>query len=154
MKRKNVLLFVLIVSTVVGCGVNKVDTASEGEKLMQTSRDWSKAASTGNVDSILKYWADDAVVMSPGEAALVGKPAIRKMIEDVTKLPGFKISWEPLNATISQSGDIGYLIEQNQISMNDSTGKAITEHNKNVTIWKKQADGSWKNVVDIWNPDR
>lgn len=27
------------------------------------------------------------------------------------------------------------------------------EYNKGVTIWKKQADGTWKNVVDISTPD-
>jgi hypothetical protein len=30
-------------------------------------------------------------------------------------------------------------------------GKVITQHGKGVTIWKKQACGAWKCVVDIWN---
>jgi ketosteroid isomerase-like protein len=37
------------------------------------------------------------------------------------------------------------------MTMNDSTGKPVTQHNKAVTIWRKQADGTWKNVVDMWN---
>jgi ketosteroid isomerase-like protein len=45
------------------------------------------------------------------------------------------------------------MIEQNQITVNDSLGNPITEKNKGVTIWKKQPDGSWKNVVDIWNAE-
>jgi ketosteroid isomerase-like protein len=27
----------------------------------------------------------------------------------------------------------------------------IKEVNKGVTIWRKEKNGSWKNVVDIWN---
>jgi ketosteroid isomerase-like protein len=45
------------------------------------------------------------------------------------------------------------MIEQNQITINDSTGIAKTEINKAVTVWRKEKDGSWKNVVDIWNAD-
>jgi ketosteroid isomerase-like protein len=48
---------------------------------------------------------------------------------------------------------MAYLIEQNQITVNDSTGKPITAINKSVTIWRKEADGSWKNIVDMWNAD-
>ena len=30
--------------------------------------------------------------------------------------------------------------------------QSVVRHGKYVTIWKKQADGSWKFVVDIGNP--
>lgn len=51
-----------------------------------------------------------------------GKNAIREMIMSTTKIPGFKISWEPLSAYVSKSGDLAYMIEQNQITMKDSLG--------------------------------
>ena len=131
----------------------KVDTKAEGEKLMQLSREWSKAASTDSIDKILGYWADDAVVMPPGDAAIKGKEGIRAMVEGAAKMPGFKISWEPISVSVSESGDMAYMIEKTQITFNDSTGHPMTQLNKGVTIWKKQADGSWKNVVDTWNAE-
>jgi uncharacterized protein (TIGR02246 family) len=134
-----------------GCSNNKADAKMEGERLMQVSREWSKAASTDSVEKILSYWADDAVVMPPGQPPIKGKNAIREMILGTSKIPGFKISWEPLAVSVSENGDLAYLIEQNQITVNDSLGKPITEFNKGVTIWRKEADGSWKNIVDIWN---
>lgn len=118
---------------------------------MQLSREWSTSASTDSIEKTLSYWADDAVVMPPGQPPLKGKAAIRQMIEGTSKIPGFKISWEPLNVFVSQSGDMAYMIEQNQITMNDSLGRSITEHNKVVTVWRKEPDGKWKNVVDMWN---
>lgn len=39
------------------------------------------------------------------------------------------------------------------MTMPDSTGALMTQYNKVVTVWKKQEDGSWKNVVDMWNSD-
>ena len=141
---------ILILCILTGCQ-ETIDTKEEGERLMQVSRDWSKLAATDSTEKILGYWADDAVVMSPGEQPIKGKKAIREMVERMSKVPGFKISWEPLNVSVSKSGDMAYLIEQNQITVNDSLGKPITEYNKSVTIWRKEPDGSWKNIVDTWN---
>lgn len=120
---------------------------------MQLSRDWSNAASTGDVEKIVSYWADDAVLMSAHEPVLNGKQAIREMVEKSFKMPGFRISWEPQSVVVSESGDMAYLLENSQISFNDSTGKAITFKNKAVSIWRKQGDGSWKNTVDISTPE-
>jgi ketosteroid isomerase-like protein len=133
------------------CSCRNTDTKMEGERLMQISREWSKTAGTDSVDRIVSYWADDAIVMSPGQPPVKGKNAIKEMILETAKIPGFKISWEPISVSVSESGDMAYLIEQNQITVNDSLGRPVTEHNKSVTIWRKEAGGTWKNVVDIWN---
>jgi len=135
------------------CSEHVIDTKAEGERLMQLSREWSKSAATDSIEKTLSYWADDAVVMSPGQSPIKGKNAIREMIEGTSKIPGFKISWEPVNVSVSKGGDMAYMIEQNQITVNDSLGKPITEFNKSVTIWRKETDGSWKNIVDMWNAD-
>lgn len=118
---------------------------------MQRSRDWAKAAATGNVDSALAYWSDDAIVMQANQPAYVGKAAIRGMVEASMKIPKFSITWEPERASISESGDVGYLIEHNRVTMADSTGKVHTQYGKGVTIWKKDANGVWRCVVDIGN---
>jgi uncharacterized protein (TIGR02246 family) len=146
------LSFVIAVIAFVSCKQQSVDSKAEGEELMQLSRDWSQSAASGNVEKILSYWADDAVVISSGDPVLSGKQAIRQMVEGSFKNPGFQISWEPQTVEIAKSGDLGYLLENTRISVNDSTGKPIVSQYKGVTIWKKQADGTWKNVVDILSP--
>lgn len=145
-----IIIIILVVIGLISCN-RSVDSKTEGERLMQISRDWSKSASTDSIEKILSYWAEDAVVMSPGQPPISGKNAIREMVAGTSKIPGFKISWEPLSVSISQSGDMAYMIEKNQITMNDSLGKPFTEFNKVLTIWRKDADGSWKNIVDMWN---
>jgi ketosteroid isomerase-like protein len=132
------------------CNSSSVDTKKEAEKLMQTSRDWAAIGATGSKEKALSYWTDDAVVMSAYQPPVVGKKQIRDMVDGSFKDPGFKISWEPRTASVSKSGDMGYLIEDGVMSFTDpSTGKIITNHYKAVTIWKKQPDGTWKNVVDV-----
>jgi ketosteroid isomerase-like protein len=39
------------------------------------------------------------------------------------------------------------------MTMNDAKGKPITSRGKYATMWKKQADGNWRAVVDISNSD-
>jgi uncharacterized protein (TIGR02246 family) len=120
---------------------------------MQLSKEWSQAASAGDVEKIVSYWADDAVLMSAGQPVLNGKQAIRKMVEESYKMPGFRISWQPQSVVVSESGDMAYLLENSKISYTDSTGKPVTLNNKAVSIWRKQRDGNWKNAVDISTPD-
>ena len=141
---------VMLLITLCACNQAMVDTKAEGEKVVQLSRDWSRVAGTDSLEKILSYWAEDAIVMPPGQI-FRGKAAIRNMLLQTAKIPGFKISWEPLSVTVSRSGDLAFLIERNQITVNDTTGKPVTQYNKDVTIWRKQSDGSWKNIVDTWN---
>ncbi|THH35614.1 YybH family protein [Neolewinella litorea] len=137
---------------IVGCDNDSVDRDAEAEQLMQASRDWSNAAQARDVEKTLEFWAEDALVITAGQPDMQGREAIRGMIEGSFADPNFSISWEPVSAKISESGDMGYLIEDSRMTMADSTGSPVVQEFRSVTIWKKQADGSWKNVVDVMSP--
>ncbi len=137
----------------ISCDDSKTDQDKEAGKLMELSRQWARDAQTADRDAILNYWAEDAVVMMPGQPSAKGHDAIRKMLEDTSNIPGFEINWEPKEAHVSESGDLGYVIVNNYVKMADSVGNITTTFNKAVEIWKKQDDGTWKNVVDIFNSD-
>lgn len=149
---KHFMSLFTVMILLIGCN-QKADIDIEKEKatLMQESKDWSNLTKTGDIDKIMEGWADDAIMMAPGLPPLKGKDAIRNYVEEGNKIPGFAIRWEPLEAYVSENGDMGYLIERNEITVNDSLGNPVKSYNKVVTIWKKQPDGKWKNVVDMWN---
>jgi ketosteroid isomerase-like protein len=145
---KSIIAFLLLAIVLISCAPKKVDTAAEAEKLMQISRDWSQLISSKDTEKILSYWSDDAVLYSPGEAPVKGKDALRTMVAESFNNPGFSISWEPIEAHVSDDGSMGYLIEQNKVTINDSTifyGNALT-------VWQKSADGTWKNVAEMSTP--
>ena len=127
------------------------DNAAESERLMQTSREWSQVAQGRDVERILAYWADDAVIISPGEPERRGKAAIRAYLEQSMAVPGFTVSWEPLEAHIAQSGELGYLLERTQVTVNGPEGRPLTQQFRAVTVWRKEADGAWRNILDISN---
>jgi ketosteroid isomerase-like protein len=131
----------------------KVDIQAEGEILMKLSKDWSDLVKTKDLDLILEGWAEDAVMMAPGMPPLKGKDAIKAYVNEGLNIPGYKIRWEPLEVHVSDCGDMAYMIERNEIIVNDSLGNPVASYNKTVTVWRKQDDGSWKNVIDMWNAD-
>src|SRR5688572_27544142 len=104
MKRSTTILLVVLFASCTH--EKKVDTRAEGEKLMQLSRDWSQQVKAGDIEKTVSYWADDAVVISAGQPTYSGKQAIRQMVEESYKMPGFSISWEPQSVEVSESGDM------------------------------------------------
>lgn len=145
----------LVAVLVAGCSSTpaRVSVEDEAAMLMRLSREWSQVAATGDLERTLSYWADDAVMMVPGQPPIRGKAAIRTFLESSASVPGFTVKWEPLEAHVSASGDLAYLIERNQFSFKDASGSVVTDSNKAVTVWRKQRDGTWKNVIDMWNAD-
>jgi uncharacterized protein (TIGR02246 family) len=127
------------------------DQSADKARLMQTSRDWSRAAAAGNVDAVLNHWTEDALVLPPGAPELRGRAALRANLEQSFKMRGFHIEWEPVEASLSADGSMGYLIERTRMRMTGPDGAPIAQTLRGVTIWRKQKDGSWKNVVDISN---
>lgn len=53
---------------------------------------------------------------------------------------------------ISRSGDLAYTYYKYQMTI-PAQGKTITDHGKDLAIWKKQNDGGWKMVADTFNSD-
>ena len=128
-----------------------VDLKIEEAALMEASRAWARAAASRDAKAITDYWASDAVVMMPGAPTFRGAKEIRAYVDQSLAIPGFRISWEPLEAHVSASGDMGYLVERTEVTMPDASGAPVTEVGRAVTIWRKQANGEWKSVVDITN---
>ncbi len=150
---KSILLGMLFATTMLlgGCSEATVDHEAEAQKLMQLSRDWSAMVGAGDLEASIDLWADDALMLPPDMPVLSGKPAIREYVLGAASIPGFKISWEPVSAHVSKSGDMAYLIERNVIEMDSENGDKIVAHGKVVTVWRKDSGGQWKNVVDMWN---
>ena len=129
----------------------KVDLAAAKASLMQTSRDWAKAAAAKNIDQIVSYWDDSATVLPPDRAPIVGKAALREYVMQTLGVPKFSITWEPQQGSVAASGDMGYLIESNTITFADASGKLFTQSGEVITVWRKDATGAWKCVTEIWN---
>jgi ketosteroid isomerase-like protein len=131
-----------------------MDIAAEKERLLRRDSEWAQAASEGrDVDRILSYWTDDAVVLPPGLPQVVGKTALRQYVEGSMRIPGFRITWESKDVTLSPDGQLAYMFSRNEVAMNGPDGSPVTIEGRAVTIWRRESDGEWRCAVDIWNAE-
>jgi ketosteroid isomerase-like protein len=129
-----------------------MDLASEKTRLLQRDAEWAAAASAGrDIELILSFWTDDAVVFPPGLPSVIGKAALRQYVEGSMQIPGFKITWASDEVTFSPDGQLAYMFSRNTVTMNAPDGTPSRTEGRAVTIWRRGADGEWRCAVDIWN---
>ncbi|MFZ0807207.1 MAG: DUF4440 domain-containing protein [Candidatus Sulfotelmatobacter sp.] len=140
--------------TAIACSTSPmVDIAKEEQAVRATDAQWLAAVKAKDFDRALGFWSDDATVFAPNAPVLVGREAIRKYVTEASAIPGFSINWTTDKVWVSSSGDLAYSSGGNEITLTTPAGKPVIERNKGLVVWKKQADGSWKCVADIWNAE-
>jgi uncharacterized protein (TIGR02246 family) len=131
--------------------------AATDTKIEQALRDldaqWSAAAGAKDLDKTVSFYSDDAIVMPPNAPSATTKEAIRSAWKEMLTTPGAAISWKATKVEVAKSGDLAYVSGTYEEAMTDASGKPVKDHGKYVEIFKKQADGTWKVVADIWNSD-
>ena len=136
----------------LGACTPKFDATSESAKLMRRDVEWADLASAGkNVDSIVSYWSDDAVIIEPGQPVVEGKAAIRNYVAESLKTPGFKIHWVSEKPTFSPDGKFAYMRGTDEMTVPGPKGAPMTLHLRGYSIWRLEPDGQWRCVVDIAN---
>jgi uncharacterized protein (TIGR02246 family) len=99
---------------------------------------------------IAAHYSDDAVLMTPGSDAVSGKDAISKMLTQMVADPALSLKFQSSKVDAASSGDVAWSEGTYTIAMTDAQSKKIVnDHGTYVTVYKKQADGSWKAVSDI-----
>jgi uncharacterized protein (TIGR02246 family) len=126
-------------------------------KIEQAVRDqdaqWSKSAESRDVEKLLSFYADDAVVLPAHAAIATTKDSIRNIFRKLLSVPGVALGWKATKVTVAGSGDLAYSTGAYEMTALDDSGKSSVDSGKYVAVWKKQADGNWKVAVDIWNTD-
>lgn len=145
----SVLGAVVVVACACARPANQDSTKAE---VLRVDEEWSRLVAEGkDVDRIVSYWTEDAIVLPPGSPPVVGKQAIRDFVSKAFQTPGFSISWKATDVVVAPSGDMAYTIVTNRVSVTGPDGKPVVTNGKGATVWRKGQDGSWKCAVDIWN---
>jgi ketosteroid isomerase-like protein len=114
--------------------------------LVDSERTFARAAAElGTLHAFRAYLADDAVLFRPRAVNA------QEWLSEAPDTPGL-LSWEPVVADVSAAGDLGYTTGPWEYRQDPDD--AAQSHGNYFTVWKKQADGSWKAVIDhgISNP--
>jgi len=137
----------LAVLLIVICFAVVANGQSALQEMVKTEQAFSKMAEETNTrDAFLAFIADDGLLFRPG--AVNGK---KWMIEHPGPPPSDKrplLAWQPSYAGMAVSGDMGFTTGpwEAKADINDEKPQGYGHF---VTVWKKQADGTWKFVVDL-----
>ena len=127
------------------------DAAADEQAIRAVNPGWFKAHQSGDVDALVAYYSDDAVISAPGAAPVRGTAGIREAF--AKELQGMKaagLTQSPgANPEFAVSGDLGY--EWNTYTVADKSGKTI-DTGKYLSVFGRR-DGKWLIVRDIWNSD-
>lgn len=124
------------------------------ESLLDTDRAFSDvSAEQGIAAAYDRYLADDAVQLQDGGAAIYGKAAIMENIRAVVDMAELSLRWEPMDAAVSASGDLGYTWGNYVLEGRDEYGELYVVEGKYANFWRGASNGSWQVMLDISNQD-
>ena len=147
-------IFVAIVFTFLSCSEQHFDAASEKETLLRRDAEWANLAAAGkDVDRVVSYWSDDAVVVFPGQPVIKGKAAIRAYVASCFQTPGFKIHWVSKDPAFSPDGKLAYMFGEDEATVPGPSGATMTLHSRGISVWGLESDGQWRCVADLSNEE-
>lgn len=115
--------------------------------LLKTDKDFAtQSVENGMKNAYLEYIDSNGVLLRPNSLPIIDAEAVDYII--ALKDTGYSISWSPSTAVVAKSGDLGYTYGTYEVSVGNNEPSLFGNY---VTIWKKQADGTWKFVLQSNN---
>jgi ketosteroid isomerase-like protein len=142
------ILLILLSANLIPEAVSQSQSAGP-ELLVKLEADFQKATAERGWDGYITYYAEESAELPNGGPIVLGRENIRKSLGSWA--PGTSLTWTPVKADMSASGDMGYTFGTFVFKGKDKDGKPFTSNGKYASIWRKQKDGSWKVVMDMGN---
>ncbi len=139
--------------TVSGCKAQVKAGADAGlvsDAIKADEKKWNDQFKSKDLEGLIAHYADDAFFVAPGVSGASGSTAIRKAYADALADNYFTISFANDKIDAASSGDVAYSRGHFSEKYQDPKSKQIvSDSGSYLTVYKKQADGSWKAVEDF-----
>ena len=119
----------------------------------QLDAQFMRAANARDVKvGVMAFYASNAVVMPPNHPLIKGRENIRKFWQGFIDSGASNVKLK--TTTIEAVGGLAYGRGAYSFSMPTAEGSTVGEVGKYIVIYRRQRDGSWRAVADIFNSDR
>ena len=145
------LLALAWIPAACGGGPEPADPQELQAAVMDADRAFNQATQERGVEGWVSFFADDGALIGEGMGEIRGTDAIREAVAYLSD-PAFSLTWEPIRADVAASGDLGYTVGQYTSRTEGEDGQVTVGQGLYVSIWRLQADGRWKVVMDLGNP--
>ncbi len=142
----------VLAAAAAGCG-GRADVEAAKAALMAADRAFAEATARRGAAGWTSYFTEDARQFHT-RGVSIGKATIRAVMTRAFADTTRRLVWHPLYAEVGRSADLGYTVGRWESRALGADGKWTADGTGNyVTIWRKQADGSWLVAADIGNQD-
>jgi uncharacterized protein (TIGR02246 family) len=107
---------------------------------------FAEAFNTGDCEALLALYEPEATYVAGPEQLATGTAQLSAAFQQLLALKGH-LALE--TRFISQSGDLALLVGDWSLTGAGGDGKAMVLHGHSVQVARRQADGSWRYVIDI-----
>lgn len=116
------------------------------QELLEVDRRFSSTSTEkGYNTAFIEFAHPNAVMLRANSMPITGIEAVTRLFEKADTT-GVRFTWEPIDAEIALSGEIGYTYGVYTFKKD-----TVTEKGTYVSVWKKDSDGNWKYVLDCGN---
>ncbi len=130
----------------------KTVTGIDRATLRQTELDFARAFAERDVARFASFVADDARFTGGGRLR-EGKAAILEQWTKMMQNPDLTLTWSPDIVELSAAGDLGYTSGPYEFALKRPDGTLALERGRFASIWRRQANGSYRIVFDIGSPE-
>ena len=131
------------------------DTRAADEKAIRDlETQWSKELQAKDLEKEIAHYDNDASFLLTNSPIITGKTSIHSAHQQLLADPNVALDFATSKVEVAKSGDLAYTQGIYHLTSTDpKTKRPASETGKYLTIYKKQADGSWKAIEDMLNAD-
>lgn len=137
----------LLAITIAGLSACSDGVDQAKQDLVSTFEALDGAVKSGDLDAFVAHYVESPIHLPPGAPINKTRDAIKKHLEgklDVYILEG--------DVTIRHSRDASMAYVFGEYRIEDDPSRDVEAvRGRFINIWERQADGSWKCAVDVWN---
>lgn len=144
---KKLLACIFLLVLIVSCQ-SRVDKNKLKQEVYRTEKAFEKMVADSNVAIAFYSFADsNAVILRGNDSIIKGKEGIRNFYEHKVR-QNATVNWTPDFIDVSNDGTLAYTYGKYRWKFRQADGTIKESKGIFHTVWKKQADGSWKYVWD------
>jgi len=129
------------------------DRASIERALKLQEEQWQRDYASKDAAALGSHYAPDAALASPGAPIATTEADRTGALAGMAKDPNLKMEFASDRVDVASSGDLAYTRGHFTMTSTDpASNQPRVDKGSYLTVWKKQADGSWKAVEDFVTP--
>lgn len=155
MKNKTTVSAALIAGLLAGCATDSEPISLEADlaAIADFNRRYVAAINDGDIETLSSLTTEDHIMLTPNRAPVIGKAANDAANARVFEQFDIDETWTPVETVVA--GDWAYQRGTYSVAATAKEGGPTRNTTGNfLRIYRRQADGEWRMIRDMFNSDR